>query len=40
LGDGDPRPGRKQAEDDRLMRVKAALMEIATVFSMSFSCID
>jgi aryl-alcohol dehydrogenase-like predicted oxidoreductase len=25
LGDGDPRPGRRQAEDERLIRVKAAL---------------
>lgn len=37
LGDGDPRPGRKQAEDDRLMRVKAALAAHGARFGVSLS---
>lgn len=37
LGDGDPRPGRKQAEDERLIRVKAALAAHGAKFGVSIA---
>ncbi len=37
LGDGDPRPGRKKAEDERLIRVKAALAAHGQTFGVSIA---
>jgi aryl-alcohol dehydrogenase-like predicted oxidoreductase len=37
LGDGDPRPGRKQAEDDRVTRVKAALATHGALFGVGIA---
>ncbi|MBU6165248.1 MAG: aldo/keto reductase [Alphaproteobacteria bacterium] len=37
LGDGDPRPGRKQAEDARLIRVKAALAAHGQMFGVGIA---
>ncbi|WP_439547521.1 aldo/keto reductase [Sandarakinorhabdus sp.] len=34
LGDGDPRPGRKQAENERVARVKAALASHGAAFGV------
>ena len=37
LGDGDPRPGRKKSEDERLIRVKAALAAHGQTFGVSIA---
>lgn len=37
LGDGDPRPGRKQAENDRVVRVKAALAAHGKAFGVGIA---
>ncbi|WP_156255383.1 aldo/keto reductase [Sandarakinorhabdus oryzae] len=37
LGDGDPRPGRKREEDERLIRVKAALAAHGARFGVSIA---
>ncbi len=37
LGDGDPRPGRRRAEDERVSRVKAALAAHGARFGVSIA---